>query len=152
MANLAEPEIELEEDTVQKFQFDEDEEVANDAPATVKELMRKVRIRNIKAVKKLKELYENKCQISGEDLTFKKRDGTLYSEAHHLIPLGAGGADSARNIVIVSPLIHKMLHYARVEGMDLKKIKDDKLTIKINGEDYTISWHPDHAKIISTFN
>ncbi len=137
---------------LEKVHFDEDEEIASDAPAIVKELMRKVRIRNSKVVKKLKVLYENKCQISGEKYTFKKRNGEYYSEGHHFIELGKNGSDSVRNIIILSPLIHRMLHYATVEGLDLKKIKGNKLTFKINGEEYTITWHPEHAKIVSQFN
>ena len=115
-------------------------------------MMVKVRERNTKAVRKLKKLYEGKCQISGTKFTFKKQNGQYYSEGHHLIALGKNGSDSARNIVIVSPLIHMMLHYANVEGLDLKKIKDNKLTFKMNGEEYTITWHPDHAKIVAQFN
>ncbi|PIU72613.1 HNH endonuclease [Candidatus Woesearchaeota archaeon CG_4_10_14_0_2_um_filter_33_10] len=149
-----EPEEEISDkaQNSQKVFFDEDEEVANDAPAIVKELMRKVRIRNTKAVRKLKELYQNICQISGEQYAFKKRNGKYYSEGHHLILLGQNGSDSARNIVIINPLIHRKLHYANVEGLDLKKIKDNKLTFKINGEEYTITWHPEHAKIVTQFN
>ncbi|KKQ21542.1 MAG: E14 prophage-like protein, partial [Parcubacteria group bacterium GW2011_GWA2_37_10] len=133
----------------ERILFNEDEEIANDAPAEEKEMMRKVRIRNTNAVKKLKKLYGNKCQITGEQYTFKKRNGQYYSEGHHLIELGKNGSDSARNIVILSPLIHRMLHYANVEGLDLKKIMDNKLTFKINGQEYTITWHPEHAKIVT---
>ncbi|MCY4492215.1 MAG: HNH endonuclease, partial [Thaumarchaeota archaeon] len=71
-----------------------------------------------------------------------------YSEAHHLIPLGEDGADNVSNIVILSPLIHRMLHYAKVDGLDLNKIKNNKLLIKINGVKHVITWHRDHAKTI----
>ncbi|MDH5788303.1 MAG: HNH endonuclease, partial [Candidatus Bathyarchaeota archaeon] len=74
-----------------------------------------------------------------------------YSEGHHLIPLGEGGADSVYNIVILSPLLHRMLHYAIVEGLDLSQIRDNKLNIKINGDDYVITWHPQHGEIIREF-
>ena len=45
-----------------------------------------------------------------------------------------------------------MLHLAIVEGLDLRNIKDNKLKIKINGKEFTINWHPDHAKIVKKFN
>ena len=127
--------------------FDEDE-ISQDASPKMKETIQKIRVRNYKAVKKLKALYENKCQVSGVKFTFKKKNGEYYSEAHHLIPLGEGGADSVRNIVILSPLIHRMMHHAKVEGLDLKNIKDNKLSITINDEKYIITWNPEHEKTI----
>lgn len=143
--------IEDEDDVGDENLFNEDEISDDGISSTVIETIRTVRKRNINAVKKLKKLYGNKCQISGEKYTFKKRNGDLYSEGHHLIPLGEGGADSIFNIVILSPLIHRMLHYAAVENFDLKNIKDNKLTIKINGNDYIIFWHPDHTKIVMSY-
>lgn len=104
--------------------------------------------RNTKAISALKALYRGSCQISGETLTFKKLDGVLYCEGHHLVPLGKGGADSPYNIIVVSPLIHRMLHYARVKGIDLAKIKNNRLTIEINGAEYAIKWHPKHAELV----
>jgi 5-methylcytosine-specific restriction protein A len=126
-------------------------------PATVdtkqKTITVKIKQRNQRAVKRLKQLYGNRCQISGARLTFRKQDGIFYSEAHHLLPLGDGGADDPCNMIIVSPLIHKMLHYASVEGIDLTQIKQQPsgegvLKILINGEDMVITWHAEHAKRI----
>jgi 5-methylcytosine-specific restriction protein A len=105
--------------------------------------------RNKRAVRDLKRLYNGECQISGDQFTFMKLDGNLYSEAHHLIPLGLQGADSPFNIIIVSPLIHRMLHYASVEGLDLSRISDDNtLEFQINGQPYTLRWHPSHAALV----
>jgi len=79
-------------------------------------------------------------------LTFLKADGTIYCEAHHLVPLGGEGADLPHNIIIVSPLVHKMLHYAKVSEIDLSAISEDgTLDIEINDARHTITWHPDHA-------
>ena len=86
--------------------------------------------------------------MTGEQFVFKKADGQLYCEAHHLVPLGAGGADSPYNLIVVSPLIHRMFHYAEVSGLDLSKIVDNKLPITINGETYTITWNPLHAAVV----
>lgn len=112
-----------------------------------------VRKRNQKAVRDLKELYGHVCQITGNKYTFKKVDGNNYVEGHHLIPLGAGGADDPRNIVLLSPLIHRMLHYAKVSPIDLADIKTHEdgtsyLDITINDEGYRIRWHPEHAKMV----
>ncbi len=108
----------------------------------------KIRKRNSKLVKNLKKLYGGKCQISGEDLTFKKKNGDLYCEVHHLIPLGEKGSDSYENAVVVSPLIHRMLHYAKVSEIDLSKIENNKLKIEINGVEHTIEWHPEHLEVV----
>lgn len=114
----------------------------------VKERVLKIRHRNGAIVKNLKELYQGKCQISGESLTFKKKNGEWYCEVHHLIPLGENGSDDYANVIVVSPLIHRMLHYAEVSPIDLSKIKDFKLVISINNAPYEITWHPEHMKVV----
>lgn len=136
-----------EEDILNEL-FDEDETIDSGKTPQEKEIIRKVKIRNRKAIRLLKELYHGRCQVTGEKFTFKKKDGQFYSEGHHLIPLGEGGADSPFNLVVVSPLIHRMLHYADVPPINLNAIKDNKLTIHINGAEYTITWQPKHANII----
>ena len=103
--------------------------------------------RNRKAVRELKKLYKT-CQITGDTFVFPKANGRPYLEVHHLVPLGEGGADSPANLVVISAHIHRMLHYAVVEGIDLSKIADDKLDFTINGETFTITWRPEHAKVI----
>jgi len=123
-------------------------EITDDEDIEVKERIFKIRKRNNKIVKELKKLYNGKCQITGEEFTFKKKDGSFYSEVHHLLPLGESGSDSYANAIVVSPLIHRMLHYAEVSEIDLSKIVDNKLPIQINGKDYEIKWHPDHIKTI----
>jgi 5-methylcytosine-specific restriction protein A len=126
---------------------------AEDIPINVlpkqRQVVTNILRRNQKIVKALKELYGGRCQISGEKYTFKKSDGSLYCEAHHLVPLGAGGADSPYNVIVVSPLIHRMIHFAEVSGLDLSNIKNNKLEIKINGEPFTITWHPKHAELVN---
>jgi 5-methylcytosine-specific restriction protein A len=112
-----------------------------------------IRRRNRASVAPLKMLYAHSCQITGDEFTFLKHDGTPYTEAHHLIPLGEGGADDPRNMIIVSPLIHRMLHYAKVEGIDLGRIKIEDgvptLEISINDSAYIITWHPEHARRVT---
>lgn len=124
--------------------------------SSVEEVQRLVSIRkrNSKAVELLKTLYNGKCQISGEMYSFAKKDGSPYCEGHHLVPLGEGGADDPRNIVIVSPLLHRMLHYANVQRLDLKDIKKMPdgswyLDFLINGQKYTIRWHQSHLNVVN---
>jgi 5-methylcytosine-specific restriction protein A len=136
--------------------FSEDEDCTTPVNKEAKVRIQKIQNRNSKAVKGLKELYAHKCQITGEEYTFKKRDGVPYTEAHHLEPLSSGGADNPLNMIIINPLIHKMLHYAKVEGVDFSAIKTDRdksafLNIKINNKCYTIRWHPEHAARILAF-
>lgn len=107
--------------------------------------------RNRKAVRELKKLYKS-CQISGDTYVFAKANGEPYLEVHHLIPLGEGGADEPSNLVVLSAHIHRMLHYSEVEGIDLSLIADNKLDLKINGELYTITWNPEHARLIRESN
>ncbi len=114
-----------------------------------------VRRRNTKAASSLKQLYGYECQLTGSAQVFSKRDGTGYVEAHHLVPLGAGGADDPRNIIVVSAMVHRMLHYAAVDPnpIDLSRIVLDKdgwgvLSIRLDGDDYTIRWHPGHAAAV----
>jgi len=141
-----------DEDEIISALFYEDEDYEKDRISVLEKSV-EIRRRNEKAVKNLKKLYKGYCQISGKDFVFKKKDGNNYVEAHHLLPLGEGGADNAHNIIIVNALIHRMLHYADVSGIDLSKLKKSKdgsaeLKFKINGEPYTIKWHPKHAEIV----
>jgi 5-methylcytosine-specific restriction enzyme A len=122
-----------------------------------REVVVRVRQRNRNAVKDLKELYRHTCQISGSKNTFKKRDGIPYTEVHHLIPLGDGGADNPKNMIVVSPIFHRMLHYANVEGIDLGNITPQPngtstLKIEINGDEAEITWQAEHANRILRWN
>jgi 5-methylcytosine-specific restriction protein A len=113
-------------------------------------VVRNVLKRNKKAVGPLKILYHGQCQVTGKRYVFKKTDGRLYCEAHHLTPLGEGGADLPRNLIIVSPLIHRMFHYADVSGLDPDRIVDNKLKFKINRKPFTITWHPKHSESVTS--
>lgn len=108
-------------------------------------VVRNVIKRNKVAAQKLKLLY-GKCQISGTDYVFDRTSGGPYLEAHHLVPLGEGGSDTAHNLIVVSAHIHRMLHYAKVAGIDLARIHGNTLEITLNDVNYTITWHPEHAK------
>lgn len=134
------------EDEITSSLFEEDESDVSESEVRLREVISKVRSRNTRAIRDLKELYQGRCQITGDAYAFTKKDGTFYCEAHHLIPLGNEGADSPYNIIIVNPLIHRMLHYADVLEINLSLITEkNTLDISINGKSYTITWHPEHA-------
>jgi hypothetical protein len=91
------------------------------------------RIQRIKRYRKivtlLKEKYNGHCQIAGCGFTFEKRDGSNYSEAHHLIPLSKGGTQESSNIVILCANHHRIFHFADI---NIGGSKDDKRSIIIN--------------------
>lgn len=138
-----EDKVEEEFNALEKF-FDAD---TAEEPVLSKEVLVKVRIRNRKAVRALKKLY-GQCQIGGTDGVFQKRDGTPYLEVHHLVPLGEGGSDDPKNMIVVGAEIHMALHYAKVSEIDLNKMESDKLQIKINDEVREITWLPGHAALV----
>ena len=140
----------LPEET-EMLQLDEDVSVTlEEQPASVtpevKERIQKYRKRNKTLCDNLKKLYNGTCQITGNTYSFLKKDGSYYTEVHHLIPLGENGSDSYWNTIVVCPMIHRMLHCADVGPIDLSQMVDNKLPITINGVSYTIKWKPEHAQ------
>lgn len=146
--NQVKTEDDVEDDFLYQDTSPELEDLTAKAEPEVRERILKIRLRNKQIVKNLKKLYNGHCQISGTDWTFQKKNGEWYSEVHHLIALGENGSDSYANAIVISPLIHRMLHYAKVSTIDLTKIKNNKLKIQINENDYEIEWHPDHLKTV----
>lgn len=137
------------EEEIMEELFNDDESPDVPETAEITERIVRTRTRNARAISDLKRLYQGKCQITSDSFSFKKKNGDLYCEAHHLVALGEEGADSPFNIIIVNPLIHRMLHYANVSKIDLSRIsEEDTLDIEINEELYTISWHPRHAEYV----
>jgi len=74
-------------------------------------------------VDELKKLYENRCQLCGEEngeIPFiEKENGDYYSEMHHIVPLSEVDnladewqfIDTYRNAMICCPHHHRFLHY-----------------------------------------
>lgn len=58
----------------------------------------------------LLELYKGKCQLT--DFTFIKKNGKPYFEIHHINP---EKGNHFKNLLVVSPNIHKQFEYARKE-------------------------------------
>ena len=68
-------------------------------------------LRDTALARKIKTLHANRCQICG--LAIELLDGSSYSEAHHIQPLGKphDGPDVAGNIIILCPNHHAMCDY-----------------------------------------
>jgi hypothetical protein len=69
--------------------------------------------RNGKLIEKFKQERGSACQICG--FTFRKIDGSDYSEVHHLESLANGGFDIASNCIVLCANCHKRFHYGMVE-------------------------------------
>lgn len=69
-------------------------------------LKKKLRDRDKKKVRYLKELYDYKCQVCNEQITLL--DSIKYCEVHHLRPLGNDhqGPDETYNMLVVCPNHH----------------------------------------------
>lgn len=42
---------------------------------------------------------------------FRKHDGEIYLESHHVVQLCAGGLDEITNVIALCPNDHRMAHY-----------------------------------------
>ena len=78
----------------------------------------------------IKKKYGSRCQVEGCHFTFKKSNGGLYSEAHHLTPLYENGSQNEENVVLLCPNHHRMFHYADIS---IKERLKNKLEVTING-------------------
>ncbi|WP_429104392.1 HNH endonuclease [Aeromonas allosaccharophila] len=71
---------------------------------------------------KIKLLHSNTCQICRT--TIELQNGQLYSEAHHIIPLGSphNGPDTPGNMLVLCPNCHVLCDYGGIE-LNSSKIK-----------------------------
>lgn len=72
-------------------------------------------VRNTTLAKEIKELYDHRCQVYGEQRM--KGPGEPYAEAHHVRPLGGSppGPDVEENIIVLCPDHHADFDYGMVE-------------------------------------
>ena len=95
-----------------------------------KELFEVMRfLRDSKKVKKLKELYCNRCQICG--YTFEYDEGKFYSEVHHYNPLKASADDDLDNMIVVCPNHHAEFDHSMIAIDPSGTIIIDRLGNKI---------------------
>lgn len=103
---------------------------ANDIPVGVAEpekayiLTYRV-LRDTPLARKIKVLHGDLCQICGEAVHISPEQ--TYSEAHHIIPLGAphNGPDTPGNIIVLCPNHHVLCDYGAI-ALDRSKINSIK--------------------------
>ncbi len=92
-----------------------------DKNASIKEITRvqKVRLLDRSIGDSLKQLYNYRCQMSGEQIG--EPYGAMVVEAHHIIPFTESMNNDSSNIIILSPTYHRIIHRAKPE-FDRKKL------------------------------
>lgn len=85
----------------------------------------------------IKNKYKSKCQILSCQFTFKKCDGSSYSEGHHLIPISQNGSQDESNLVILCANHHRMFHFANIQILD--RVNNEQ-TVIVNGEILNIQY------------
>lgn len=79
-------------------------------------------VRDSAIVRRLKQLYDNRCQICGTQVSGVH--GWTYAEAHHVRPLGDphGGPDREDNLLILCPNHHAACDFGAIE-LDASKLR-----------------------------
>jgi HNH endonuclease len=97
-------------DAVERAQESLEEHLKTEPPDAVRALVRRFR-RDETLVRKLKALYEGRCQRCG--FTFTMTDGRPYSEAAHIRAIAEQlpGIDSPDNIVVLCANCHRQLDH-----------------------------------------
>ena len=95
-------------------------------------------LRDTSKVKKLKKLYDNKCQICSHTFEYKKNQ--FYSEVHHYNPLKDNADDDIDNMIVVCPNHHAEFDYNLI-AIDI----DGKSILDRNGKKIAeIHFHKQH--------
>ena len=87
---------------------------AKKGPPSVKVFNRTDFVRNPFVVAAALFRAKGKCEMPGcsRDL-FKRLDGSVYLEVHHVIPLGEGGDDVLDNVAALCPHCHREQHFGK---------------------------------------
>jgi len=103
-------------------------------------------IRNIVVSSYLKKLYDYTCQICRTRLDVEPN--AAYAEAHHIIPLSEGGADTPDNIIVLCPNHHVLCDHRSIE------LSPNKLVISPIHElaADSLSWHNEEHKKLWNIN
>ena len=74
-----------------------------------------------------------KCELCNNEAPFKKTDGDLYLEVHHIKQLAKGGPDTAINAVALCPNCHKEAHYGeKAEEIYVRLLANSTISPKTN--------------------
>ena len=90
-------------------------EPREDNNATIKQItcLQKVRQLDCSIGDSLKQLYNYRCQMTGEKIG--ESFGAMVVEAHHIIPFTESMNNDTSNIIILSPNYHRIIHRTRAE-------------------------------------
>ena len=90
-------------------------EFREDKNASIKEITRiqKVRLLDRSIGDSLKQLYNYRCQMSGEQIG--EPYGAMVVEAHYIIPFTESMNNDTSNIIILSPNYHRIIHKTKAE-------------------------------------
>ena len=90
-------------------------EPREDRNASIKEMacLKKVRLLDRSIGDSLKQLYDFRCQMTGEKIG--ERFDVNVVEAHHIIPFTVSMNNNTSNIIILSPNYHRIIHKAKPE-------------------------------------
>ena len=126
------------------LEFDENTALGKSGPAPRKDQTISRIIRDTKVSKKIKAIYDNKCQVCGTRLEIP---GGSYSEGAHIIPLGfdCHGPDLESNVLCLCPNHHLLMDsFAFTFNLSGKLIGlDGWLTVDPSHKisDASILWH-----------
>lgn len=63
------------------------------------------------------------CEWCGEP-GFRKHDGEIYLESHHVVALSAGGVDEVTNVIALCPNDHRIAHYGEHREIMAQEMSD----------------------------
>ncbi len=104
--------IETDVNTMDELDF-ETFEPREDKNADIKEVTRLQKVRQLDSSigDALKLLYDFRCQMTGEKVG--EQYEALVVEAHHIIPFTKSLNNDSKNIIILSPSYHRIVHKAK---------------------------------------
>lgn len=94
--------------------------------------------RDNKTIAQLKVLRNFKCQICGNNI--RRKDGTFYVEAAHIVPKREKGAEKPSNILILCPNHHKEFDLG---SKNILEQNESKILIVLNGQRQEIGLMPE---------
>jgi hypothetical protein len=112
----------------------------NELPIRVRTEISRV-VRDTKAARELKRLYQGRCQLCGNRLEISP--GEFYLEAHHLKPLGQPhqGPDTIKNLICVCPNCHVLLDF-NVQKLAVANLKSSLHEV---GQEF-VDYHNEHCR------
>ena len=107
-------EVKIEICTLAELDF-ETFEPREDNNAAIKQMTRLQKVRQLDRSigDSLKQLYDFRCQMTGEKIG--EPFGAMVVEAHHIIPFTESMNNDSSNIIILSPNYHRIIHRTNAE-------------------------------------